>query len=209
MKNKILTLAATCVLAAVGAVAALPTFRTFSAGGNTSYGATVLMPADANSQIRVVSINYSSDTVGAALAFSSGVGAYYLAATNAATSTVTNQINSTNGLSIGSILVLQHGGVLYTNQVVTWNSSTNLLTGNGTNVVLATGGWGVLPTLFDDIYQMSAPVTLIVGSGTNAINGDAVFVGNYGRPVIIAFPVATATNRLSLVSVHYDSASQN
>ncbi|MGH7942402.1 MAG: hypothetical protein ACREE6_04525 [Limisphaerales bacterium] len=197
---------------AVPARAALPTYHTFSGYGNSTTPATVILPADPNSQIRVVTILYSSDNAGAQFTFSSGSTAYSEIWTNLATSTVTNLIDSTNGLAAGSVLVLQHNGVCYTNAVVSWgNVDANLYSYQLTNVafvVTGTGGFGVVPSVGDPLYLMTAPQSWFAGATTNALNGDDIFSGNFGRPVIVQLGPATATNRLNSISAHYDSASQ-
>ena len=200
-------------LGSLASQAALPTFRTFSAAGNATTPAFVYMPADPSSQIRVVSVFYQGDTNNAALTFSAGIGAYYQANTNASTSSITNWVNSTNGLVNGNVLVLQQGGVGYTNTLVSYGTfitGTNSA-GTVTNqafVVLGSGGWGVAATVYSDIYQMGTATTFTVGNNTNSINGDAIYVGNYGRPLILSLTPALATNRIITASTHYDSATQ-
>jgi hypothetical protein len=193
--------------------AAIPTYHQASAFGNAAGPATLILPADPNSQIRVVTVLYTSDTNLAQLLFSSGSTAYSLTVSNAATSSITNLIDSTNGLNTGSILVLQHGSGDYTNDVVSWGtyiSGTNTF-GQVTNqafVVTASGGFGVYGYVGDEIYLMTSPVPWYVGAGTNVLSGDDVFSGNYGRPVQVSFNTALVTDRLNNITAHYDSASQ-
>ena len=188
---------------ALAALAALPTFRTFSAAGNA---------ADPNSQIRVVSVFYQADTNNAALVFTSGQGAYYQAQTNALSSSITNQVNTTNGLTAGSTLVLQQGGSCYpaTLSSLATSLSTNDYGVVSTNyfVVLASGGWAVNAVQYADIYQMGSATTLTVGNATNGINGDAIYVAAYGRPVAVKLTPALVTNQIPALTSHYDSQSQ-
>lgn len=201
-----------CLAMATVVNASLPTYHTFSAYGNSTAPASVIMPADPNSQIRVVSIFYTSDTAGAQFVFSSGTTAYSEIWTNLATSTTTNLINSTNGLATGSTLVLQHGGADYTNSISSWgNVDTNLYSYGLTNVafvVLNTGGFGVVPSVGDPVYLMGPATYWQAGATTNSLDGDDIYSGNYGRPVMVTLGPATATNRLSSISAHYDSAAQ-
>jgi len=206
LKNLFLTGLAICAVA-LSVYAALPTYKTTSATGTAAAPSLAKFTADPNSQIRVVNVNCQSDTNNARLEFTTGNGAYYQTATNVASSSVTNQINSTNGLVPNSVVVLQHQGALYVSTISSFDQ--NATNGNGTNVVLASGGWGVASTVGDDIFQMSSTNYLFIGAATNGVNGDAIFVGNYGRPVLIRLTPALVTNAIPLVSAHYDSQGQN
>lgn len=217
--------------------AGIPTYHTYSANGSAANPATLVFPADPNLQVRLINIWYIADTNNAALQVSSGTTAYSLLWTNLATTTVTNIVNSTNGLAAGGIVILQHAGVNYTNDVISVGNTgtntmaaygvavTNLTTtygaaGNGpvgtlaTNVnwvVLQSGGWGVLPSLNDEFYLMG-PVSSFPCNGTTNIlqnvSGDDIFSGNYGRPVLLMLTPASKTNQIISASAHYDSASQ-
>jgi hypothetical protein len=212
MKNYFLILPAV-LLSGVAALAASPTYKTMSASGNAASPASVTFPADPyGTQVRVIGVNYSTDTNNSVLSFASGTTVYTQTATNQATSSVTNQINSTNGLSVGATLVLQHGGVCYANTVLTWNQSTNIASPyQGTNVVLNSGGWAVAASAGDPVYLMGAATTLPApaassGSTTSAaVNGEAIYVGSLaGRPVTVTITPAFATNKLNSVTAHYD-----
>jgi hypothetical protein len=213
MINKILSIAMGCCLA-VSASAALPTYRSFTDPGNATYPGFCFMPADPNSQVRVVSISYSSDTNTASIQFSSGVQAYFQVITNLVTSGITNVVNSTNGLVPNSTLLLQQGGNGYTNKLVSWgNTGTNNLAwfSVATNVnfiVLGTGGWGVAANQNADIYQMGTQANIFVGAQTNWIDGDDIYSGAYGRPVIVQFSSCLVTDAFNTISCHYDSQSQ-
>ena len=186
--------------------ATLPNYRTFTATNSALKPAQINIPADPNSEIRIVDVSWFSDTNNAALVFTTGSTPFTQTITNMATSSVTNQISGTNGLAPGQVLVLQHSGICYTNTVITFNQSTNTASPyQGTNVVLATGGWGVIASVGDSIYVMGqSPATRFIGATTNAFDGDAIYVGNYGRPVTVLLSPVSAFNSLN-VSVHYDS----
>lgn len=195
------------------ASAALPTYHTFSGYGNSTTPATVILPADPNSQIRIVSLLYTSDNAGAQFLFSSGTTAYGVMYTNALSMGATNNITSTNGLAGGDLLVLQHGGIDYTNTVASWgtyDAGTNT-SGYVTNqaFVVTTTQFGTTGLAGDNIYLMSPLAVWYAGAATNAINGDDIFSGNFGRPVLVQLSPATTTNRLNSVSAHYDNAAQN
>jgi hypothetical protein len=196
MKNRILILAGTFALAAVSAFAGLPTYKSTSASGTTA--ATAYFPADPNSQVRVVGYNATSDKSASVMSFTTGTTAYSVTITNAATSSVTNYINTTNGLANSAVLVLQHAGTDYQNTISSY--STNV---NGSFVVLASGGWGVSTSVGDDVYLMSAATTVPCGATTSIQNGEAVYVGNYGRPVAAKLD-GTSACAINAISAHYD-----
>lgn len=190
------------------AAAALPTYHTFSGYGNGSAGATVLMPADPNSQIRIVSMYYSDDQAGS-FTFTTGGTAYSCVLTNPASFT-TNAINSTNGLFVGNA-ILQHNGTCYTNAVASWGSATNV---NGSGIIttnffiVTSSGFAIGVSVGDNIWMMTNTASWYTAATTNQINGDDIYSGNYGTPVEIQLGLASATNRFYLVSAHYDSQSQ-
>ena len=229
-----LLLGALTVSVALSALAVLPTYKNLGpAYGNTTTPPTVIFPADPNSQIRIVSLSYAV-TNGNTLSFQSGTTAYSYVYTNPTTTWVTNWINSTNGLQLNSLLVLQHSGSDYTNSVSSWGNTgtatntfglVNAVSSYGTYgtgpagalatnlsyVVLLTGGFGVIAGLNDDLYQMGTASTFPV-TGTNYLNGDSIYSGSYGRPVLAQLTTlgntAGASNALNTVTAHYDSQSQ-
>lgn len=188
------------MLACVSALAALPTYKSTSASGSTA--ATAYFPADPNSQVRVVGYNATSDKAGSVMSFTTGTTAFYVTATNLATSSVTNYINSTNGLANSATLVVQHAGACYANTISSYGTNTS-----GAFVVLASGGWGVATSVNDDVYLMSSATTIPVGATTSVQNGEAVYVGNYGRPVKVTLD-GTSACAINAISAHYDSQSQ-
>ena len=219
MKN-ILTVLAVVLAGVVAAFATLPTFKTLTAtSGTIAAPATVTFPADPNSQIRVILASYTTRTNNSTLSFQSGEAAFYQTITNATTSSITNFIDHTNGLLATRTMVLTHAGTLYTNQLVSYGnySGTNSVTGGVTNacfIVLGTGGWGVATTVNDDIEQMSVATTIPAPATSNGTDfnglatGEALFVGNYGRHVMVTLTPCLTQNALNSVSAHYDSASQ-
>ena len=204
----------------VAAFAALPTYKTLSSiGGTAAAPANVLFPSDPNSQIRVIYVLGMTDTNNSYLSFQSGEAAFYQTVTNAATSSITNFVDHTNGLVAARTMVLTHAGTLYTNALASYGnySGTNSVTGGVTNacfIVLGSGGWGVATSVGDDIQQLSAATLVPLpgptsGFQTNvAIGGDAIFVGNYGRHVLMTFKPALQTNNIYSASAHYDSQGQ-
>jgi len=200
--RKSLTIIGVAILSTIAVLAALPTFKTTSASGTTS--AVAYFVADPNSQIRVVSANLTSDLATSTLALRTGAGAYYQTITNAASSSITNGISSTNGLVPSSVMVLQHAGACYSSTLSLWTTNA----AGAPVIVLASGGWGVNASVGDDIYQMSAATTVGVGAVTNQWqNGDALYVGNYGRPVMATL-TGTGACSINVLSAHYDSVGQ-
>lgn len=195
--KKILLIGAALGGIALAMLAASPTYVNKSANGNASAGATVIFPADPQTQIRIVSANWNSDSNSANLSFTSGEGAYSILATNTTTG-VTQTVNTVTGIAASDVLVLQHAGVCYATTV----SSTNA---NGTNLVLASGAWGVTPAIGDSVYRMGSATLLPVGATTNAQNGVALYVATFpGRPVRVVLTPAAVTNKLNAVIAHYD-----
>lgn len=209
--KKTLILIAVGLLAGVAAFATLPTFKTFSAGGTHAAPAQINIPADPNSEIRIVNLQWTSDTNNATITFTTATTAFYQTASNALSSSITNAINSTNGLAPSAVLILQHGGICYPAVLSSWNCTTNAAAAGGavTNIVLASGGWGVSATAGDDIFLMGQSQVIIPATAsTGAYNGEALYCGNYGRPVTALLSPALVTNQLNSVNLHYDSQSQ-
>lgn len=197
--KKIIAIAITGMVITASAFAAVGN-KTMSANGNATAGAGVIFPADPAGTWRLLTANWSSDTNNAVLSISDGGTAYSIVETNQATTSVTNKINSTNGLSANAVLVLQHAGVCYAATVSSWNSSTNAGFYGGTNVVLASGGWGVATKVGDSVYLMNTPITLPIGATTNFQSGYSLFSSTYqGRPMRVVLTPALATNKLNSV----------
>lgn len=191
---------------AFGALAA-SNLQTFSGYGNASTPASIIIPAIPTAQTSIISVWYTSDTNNATISFSGGAGAYYQTATNALSSSITNIVNSTNGLLATSTMVLQHAGTCYSSTLTSYGNYAITNAGVITwqpFLVLASGGWGVNSSVNDDVYQMAAPQVIYTGAGTNALNGVAIFVANQGRPVIVSTSTPFTTNRLSSVTAQYN-----
>ena len=193
-----LLLAAAIGLACVASTQATltPFYTTLSDGGNPASPSEVDFISSPGLQFRLISVNYQSDTNNAQLQVSTGGAACAITATNPTTSTVTNVLDHTAGLNPGSILFLEHAGTAYLATL----SSTN----NSTNAVLAAGGWGVLPSIGDNVYQMGTATTIPIGAGTNWLNGEAIYIGNVGRPVRVVLTPTLNTNNLPAATGRYE-----
>lgn len=156
------------------AAAATPNYASKTDPGKTANQSEVIFLSDQSLQIRIVSVNWQSDSNTARLSFTTGEGAHSQTVTNSSTPAVTNAVNSTVGPVPGSTLLLERAGTAYTATL----SSTN----SGTNIVLNSGGWGVIAQPGDSIYQMSSATTLPVGATTNWQSGETIYVGNICAP---------------------------
>ena len=197
-KFKKLFLTAAVSLACVGSALATltPFYTTLSDGGNPASPSEVDFISSPGLQFRLISVNFQSDTNNAQLQVSTGGAAFAITATNAATSTVTNVLDHTAGLTPGSILFLEHAGTAYLATLSSTNSSTN--------AVLAAGGWGVLPSIGDSVYQMGTATAIPIGANTNWLNGEAILIGNVGRPVRVVLTPTLITNNLPAVTGRYE-----
>ena len=186
----------------------LPNFVTLTSAGNAAAPASVYFRAKPQQQVRAVSVSYTTDTNNAAILFQAGVGAYYQTATNASTSSVTNWVNTTNGLLPGSTMVLEQKGTPYVATLASFGavSNTNSLgaTTNAYFIVLGSGGWGVAANPLTDIYQMSATGSLPVGKGTNSIFGVCLWAAKHGRPLLMTLTPALSTNQFNSVTGRYE-----
>ena len=204
--KKILILGAVVIGLAAVDIAGTPAYKSFSGVGSATTPTSVIIPADPNLGIRVVSINYLGDTNNAALTFSKGGAAYYSFGTNSlqslgTTTAVTNSINTTNGLVGSSVMVLQtSSGAVYQNTLSSWGGTTGAYF-----IVLASGGFGAVATTNSDIFQMqTATSPYSVGNATNWLNGDAIYTADQGRPLIIKLSPALSTNQIISASVRYE-----
>jgi len=192
--KKILIIAASLALAAV-AHAASPTYTTLANNGNAASPASVIFKAAPQQQIRLVSCNWNSDSNTAVLSFTTGVGAYYTPITNAAADT-NLYVNTTNGFTASSALVVQTPAGLVTNVTV-----SSLI--NATNVGLSAAIGLALPPN-SQVFIMSSATTLPVGATTNWQGSEAVYVGSVDRPVRVVLTPALVTNRLNGVTARYE-----
>ena len=185
----------------------IPVYQTLSATGNAAAPSTVYFTAIPNQQVRIVSVSYQADTNNAGLQIQAGSTAYYQTATNATSTSVTNGINSTNGLLAGSTLILDQGGLPYSATLASYGAwpGTNSLgvVTNAYYIVLGANGWNTAANSGSSIYQMSAPATVPVGNTTNSLFSNALYAAPPGRPLTVTLTPALQTNRLNAVSGRY------
>jgi hypothetical protein len=193
LKLSLVALATTLALSA----SAQPRFVTKSAGGNSTTGAEVIFRSTPGAQKRIVNVLYQSDKADGSLAFTAGTVAYYTTRTNGASTSVTNCLNLTNGLANSAVLVVEHAGVPYKGTISSYGSNAV----EGAFVVLTSGGFGVATTTNDTVYLMGSATTVPVGATTNGLAGYSIYAADFpGRPIRVAMPAATTTNRLNSVT---------
>jgi len=196
--KKIICGAALALSAALAAHAGVD-FTTGTGATNAIVPNTNIMvfPTRADKQFVLYNLDYRTATNGL-LWMATGKQMFTQTQTNLSASAVTNMVNSTNGFVPGSLLVLEHNGVGYVAGLSALGQTTNANT-FGTNIVLASGGWGVATSAGDNIYQLGTPRTipLLAATGTNQINGSAIFAGDPGRPVVVMMGPAITPSALS------------
>ncbi len=191
--KKILLISAACVLAGLVALAGSPVYVTKTAAGTASTPAFIIFPGDSSTQLRFVNVSYLTDTNNAAVTFTPCTGAYAISFATNAGALIT--VSKTNGLTAGASLIIQTRAGVTTNVVI--SSFVN-----ATNVVLTCVT--AATAINDEVFLLGTAQTYFVGIGTNALNGEAIFVGNQGRPVTVKLSPALVTNYLAGVTAHYD-----
>jgi hypothetical protein len=172
----------------------VPTYVTTTATGTTL--STAYFPAQPLQQIRVVGAICISDLAGSVLSLSTGRGAYTVLS-NATSSATTIYVVSTNGLQSGDALVLQTWGGTNAYDTVASNPTVS------NAVVITAGGFGVAVTAGDQLYKMSTASALPIGSNTVNYQGEALYVGNKGRPVRATLN-GTSANTINTITARYE-----
>ena len=187
MKNILLTGALAIGLAiSVSAQVGSPIFITQTASGTTT--AVTFFATSPTLQMRVVGAIASSDLVSANLTFKSGTTPLSITKSNALGTTI--DVSSTNGFAVGDIVLLEKAtGVITNAQIASFTGATNIVF-----------SYNIPQTLVgDQIYKLGAATTLGIGAQTNRnYQGDALFVGQRGRPVQV---LVNGTSACSLDSI--------
>ncbi|MEN6533038.1 MAG: hypothetical protein ABFD89_05205 [Bryobacteraceae bacterium] len=172
MKRTLLTLGLAIGLALpLAAQNVPPTYVTQSASGTTT--AIVYFATSPAQQCRIVQTVASSDLASANILLSTGVTPLTITKSNALGTTI--DVAYTNGFTVGDICLIEKASGVITNmQIASFTGSTNIVfSGNIPQTLVG-----------DQVYKLSTPVKFWVGVFTNrAMAGDAIFVGNRGRPV--------------------------
>lgn len=188
--NKILSIAVLAAGLSVGlAQQTIPQYASFTATGTTL--AEIIIPAQPLQQIRVVGAVVTSDKAGSNLGFQTGNTPYVVGLSNNAGTTVT--LTYTNGLSVNTNVIVSSS---------TTNASGKISSLSGTtNIVLAAAVFATVPG--NEVYTLSGTNTLPVGATTISYQGEALFVGNKGRPLRVTCDGTSAVTINSL-TVRYE-----
>lgn len=183
---KISLLAISTTLCATAALASTPSYETLNGSGSTA--AEVIFPAKPDQQIRVVGAIATSDKAASVLSFRTGAMPVSISASNAAGTGIT--VTRTNGLAPNDLIVIQRAdGTTASGTIASFPASTNI-------TLNATTGTITLPG--DQVYKLGAATTLKCGAATVNYQGEAIFVGRFGRPIRC---VLDGTSACSLDSV--------
>ena len=146
---------------------------TLNSSGTTT--ALVYFATSPMQQVRIVQATASSDLASANMLFRTGVTPLSITKSNNVGTTI--DVGYTNGFATGDYVVLETAAGVWTNaQIASFTGSTNIVFGY--NLPITRVG--------DQIYKMSSPAALYVGVWTNrTFSGEAVYVGNKSRPVIV------------------------
>lgn len=177
------------LLAGFTAMADSPTYLSAGPTANTT-NATLILPAVANNQFRIVWLQGSSDKAASKFSLQTGAGAYAVGTNSPAGTTI--NVTTTNGLAANDPVVIQSAdGRWITNCTISSFAWTNL-------TLSITPAFGF--TNGDSVYKMSATNTINIGAVTNKVyTGEAIYVGRPGRPVLIGVD-GTAYGTVDLVT---------
>lgn len=154
-----------------GLAQTVPTFVTSTAQGSSS--ATVYFASQPLQQVRIVGAIASSDLSSSTIAFATGITPHSVTYSNASGTSI--YIDATNGWAASDVLVIEGKNGTTNVTISSFTGSTNITTSAST-------GFATLPG--DQLYKLGTAVTLTVGAKTNVnYQGEAIFVGNRGRPV--------------------------
>jgi hypothetical protein len=172
MKNLILAAALAIGLSIPARAQTVPTYSTLTASGTTT--AVVYFATSPFQQVRIVNAFATSDLSSGQMSFQSGVTPMTVAYTNAAGTQV--GVAATNGFTVGTWCLIETKAGVTTNGIVA-------SFGAATNIVFAQNVCATVPG--DQIYSLSSPVAMTVGAASVTWSGDALYVGNRGRPVMV------------------------
>ena len=169
----------------------VPTFVTLAASGTKT--SVVYFASAQSQQIRVVQTIASSDLASANLLLSTGVTPLSITKSNASGTTI--DVAYTNGFAVGDQVVLETAAGVITNQAIaSFTGSTNIVFANKVPIT----------RIGDQIYQMSTAVKLWTGVFTNRVlSGEAIYVGNKGRPVQVLLN-STSAGSLDAITARYE-----
>jgi hypothetical protein len=163
-----------------------PVFVTQTASGTST--AVTFFATSPTLQMRVVGAIASSDLAASVITFKAGTTPLTITKTNVAGTTI--DVAATNGFTVADFVIVEtKSGSLTNAQIASFTGATNIVF---TDKVMAT-----VPG--DQIYKLGSATTLWVGIYTNRnFQGEAIFVGQRGRPVQVQ---VTGTSACSLDSI--------
>lgn len=169
----------------------VPTFVTQTASGTTT--SVTYFATSPLQQVRIVGAIASSDLATANLMFKTGTTPLSITKSNALGTTI--DVSYTNGFAVGDFVLLEKANGVMTNaQIASFTGSTNI-----------TFGYNIPQTLVgDQIYKLGAATKLLVGATTNKnYQGEAIFVGQKGRPVQV-YVDGTSACSLDSITARYE-----
>lgn len=169
----------------------VPVFVTQTASGTTT--SVTYFASSPFMQARIVGAIASSDLTSANLTFKTGTTPLSITKSNAAGTTI--DVAYTNGFAVGDFVLLEKASGVMTNaQIVSFTGSTNI-----------TFNYNIPQTLVgDQIYKLGAATTLWCGVQTNRnFQGEAIFVGQKGRPVQV-YVNGTSACSLDSITARYE-----
>lgn len=144
---------------------------------------------------RIVFLSVDSDKAASVFSFKKGVGAYTVG-TNTAAGTALNLQTGVGLANSDTLFIVSPDNQFYTNCTVSSINNVTNITISLTPAFGFTNGWSV--------YKMSAATTFLAGAkSNNVVTGDAVFVGNQGRPLMVTID-GTSWSVVNSASVRWD-----
>lgn len=169
---------------------AQPVYETKTASGTTT--SVCYFATSPFQQARVVQAIATSDLATSVLTFKSGTTPMTCAYTNPVD--VNFGVAATNGFFVGDFVIVETAAGAITNaQITGFTKATNMIF---KDKIMAT-----VPG--DMVYRLGAATTLPVGAATKVYSGEAIFVGNRGRPIMVKVDGTSACS-LDAISARYE-----
>lgn len=163
----------------------LPVYTTLSSSGTTT--SVLFFASSPLQQCRIVQAIATSDAASSWVTFKTGTTPLSITKSNAADTTI--DVARTNGFAVNDFVILEQSTGWVTNaQIASFTGATNI-----------TFKWNVPITLpGDQIYKLGTATALPVGAANKVYSGEAIFVGNRGRPIQV---IVNGTSACSLDAI--------